>query len=128
MRDFEADGKTAGETRGRGSLKPVARPGGGASRSRKMRPRSDHALPCSPPRSLSPPFRKVHFACEGHANRRTSPSTTSAAPIPSESQTRNAAAWLVSQDWPCSMITAARSPATTTMPTGTQTSAVAITM
>jgi hypothetical protein len=63
-----------------------------------------------------------------HASKRTRPSTTSAAPIPRESHTRNDAACSVSQDWPRPRITAARCPAMITMPTGTQTGTVATAM
>ena len=55
-------------------------------------------------------------------------SATSAPPKPSEIQMRSTRACVVSHDSPRSRMTAARSPATTTIPTGSHTSTVAIAM
>ena len=63
-----------------------------------------------------------------HRTRRTRPSTSSATPIPVESHTRSHSSCPVSQEWPRASSPAARSPATITMPTGTDTSAVATAM
>ena len=63
-----------------------------------------------------------------HTTSRTRPSTSSATPIPVESHTRSHTSCPVSQAWPRASSPAARSPATITMPTGTDTSAVATRM
>jgi SAM-dependent methyltransferase len=76
-------------------------------------------------------IRKLAIVAEkpsAQVTRRTTPSTSSAAPMPMESHTRNHASCPISQAWPLASSPAARSPATITMPTGTDTSAVATAM
>lgn len=76
-------------------------------------------------------IRKLAIVAEkpsAQATRRTTPSTSSATPMPMDSHTRNHASCPLSQAWPLASSPAARSPATITMPTGTDTSAVAAAM